>query len=216
MLVNQNIQNTNFKSRIVVSSWAYREKPLYNLESMGKYVCGRWHINDAKTLNEGFSDGAGPCTIGFLKAKGMKKGYLFHLDPTHLFSLDSDDFGKLFEPIQKTITGVVENLRKQSGAEKPEVEGILTGGCLKFEDSILQYKKLMELFDNLKVGYSALLGQKRFTAGTNMHASVPKDEYTLELSDCIAKTGSKEGDHAELQKYFDVVKIRPEDTIELE
>ncbi len=200
------IQNTNFKSNIILSSSIYQSKPLDSLKNVGKSVGSPWSMKQSKILDEGFSDSASICTMGFIKVKDAQKGYLFH-------SVPENDF----EDVELAIKEEADTLTKQSGIEKPQLEGILIGGEAEYKGSPIQYNKLMDLFDDMKIKYTAILGKKSSVGGMSIYTSAPKDEYVLEyFGQVIKDQGSKEKNIKELKKYFEIVKINSEDNITLE
>lgn len=204
-----NLQNTNFKSNIILSSSVYRSKPLDFFNVYAKNTCyvGKpWTMSESKILKEGVSDLADVCTIGFLKIKGAQEGYLFHSIPSNNFDI-----------VKNYIKLTIDTFMKKSSLKNPQIEGILTGGAISSERSVNQYNKIMNLFDDLKISYSAILGRKSSEGVMNMYTSVPQDEYVLEhLGKNIKDQGSKEKNIEKLNEYFEIVKIRPEDDITLE
>lgn len=220
MLVGQRVQSPNFGTKIIVSPKAYRRRPIEQLEKTGHVVGYPWTMKESREFSEGFSRGASNCTMGFIKTLGVAKGYFFHSIPSNPF-----------EKVEEAIIAAAEKLRGLSTAKEPQLEGILVGGKQASPKSVEQYTNLMELFDMLKIKYSALLGQKNIPEDhmriADMHVSIPNDEYCVQMQDMGDKdlfdrkevllkgTGSKDGDRALLQEYFDVAKLRPEDPIEL-
>lgn len=214
MLVGKNIQSPNFGTKIILSRSEYLKRPIDKLYKPRTGVGYPWTMKEAKFLEEGVSGGAEACTMGVLKAKGGKKGYLFHSTPENSF-----------DEVKEAIIKAIKKLRPKG----QEIEGFLTGGNACAKKSPVQYTKLMELLDELKVSYTAILGQKTPIVLNNsnptvdMYMSVPKDEYVLRVNDyckpgdiSLKSTGSKDGDRAKLREYFDVAKIRDEDVLELE
>jgi len=214
MLINQNISNQTrpcFKAKILFSTSAY-ERSLKEIATeanqyvgigVDKYVGYPWSIKDSKMLKKGYSDAAYICTMGFIKPKGSDEGYLFHCIP---FS----SLNKLnpFEKIKEVLTPVISEFKKL----KVGVEGILVGARFGDENSMEQAKSFMKFFDENGISYSAFLGQTNYSrCKTNMFVSAPVDKYII-----TPKNSYEILDLEKIKKYFDIVKIRPEDTVKFE
>lgn len=179
MLVHSNSisqKAPNFKAKIRFSQNAYNKLPLSNLYHQGKYIGKPWLITDSKLLDEGYSDLASACTMGFIKSQGAKEGYFFHCAPSS-------------NPFERVKAEIIPVIQKFQEIGKP-IEGILTGANLKIESSLEQAKNFMGLFDNFDIQYSAFLAQRPYENPFNnmfrtdcprvdMFVSAPKNEYII-------------------------------------
>lgn len=200
MLVNPN--TPNFKGNIIFSRKAYSQLPIDELFAKNKCVDSPWLITDSKMLDEGFTDGASVCTMGFIKPKGGKEGYLFHCIPS----------SNPFDKIKEAIVPVIQKF--QEGGQI--VEGILVGANFSNKDSFWKAERFMELFDGFNIKYSAFLGQlpvenqsPRFmneNPRMDMFVSVPRDEYILSSFD-----GPELFNQGELVNRFHVIKRAAQD-----
>lgn len=191
-----NLQNTNFKSKIIVSKNCFNSKPLLELKQQGKYVGFPWTMEQAKFFNEeGYTDNVGVCTAGILKQKGGDKFFLFHLIP----SCD-------WEEVEKGLKGVCEAFKKTG----KDIESFLIGGWIYKDMGMEEGINIVNLFQNLGVKTTALFGQKNF-GGSALHYSLPKDEATIIFNDCNTVT-----DVNELKKPFSKIILGDCDSFEFE
>lgn len=164
-----NSQNTNFKSRIVVSQTAYNALPLASLCKQGKSV-DIWTAKGSKFLKEdGFTSRIEDCTAGIIKAKGGDEFYMFHFDPEEKTENDWDN-------VEKTLIAAQERLRK--GNPRVPLEGLLVGAKVEYKSSVDQAWNLLNFLQGTGVKVSSLLFQAQ-NGVSNIHYSLPKDEMTL-------------------------------------
>jgi hypothetical protein len=194
VLISQNINTQNqpnFKATIVCSKPAFHRA--LALFPSSKYVGEALSFPEPKMLNEGYSTGALICTMGFIKPKGAKEGYLFHSVPG----------GNSFWNIRRGLVPILEGFKNL----KTGIEGILIGADATQRASMEHAENLMKLFDEYKVRYSALIGQtinsRRFT---HMFAFAQGDVYVV---DCGLTPKMGDG----LSRSFDTVNFDRADTL---
>ena len=169
-----NLQNTNFQAKIIPSKKLYNAKALGDLIEQGKYVDSPWTLKESRfSPDECFTEGAITCTTGFLKAKGGKEFYMFHLDPHCGENL-------IWGQISRGLAEVQERLKADG---KKVLEGFLLGASSSDEHSMEQAKNLIKFFKQTGVNFSALLGQKDQPLA-NLHYSLPKNEATITFDHC--------------------------------
>lgn len=164
-----NAQNTNFKSRIVVSQTAYNALPLASLSKQGKVV-DTWTPKGAKFLKEdGFTSRIEDCTAGIIKAKGGDEFYMFHFDPKDKTENDWDK-------VEETLIAAQGRLRKAN--PNTPLEGFLVGAKIGYKSSVDQAWNLLNFLQDTGVKVSSLLLQAQ-NGVSNIHYSLPKDEMTI-------------------------------------
>lgn len=213
-------QNTNFKSRIVVSSSAYQAKPLRELEKSGKlFGFPSFSLDEVKfLLNEGFTAEMRTCSAGTMKAKDGNEFFGFHFD-AHDPEYPWKKSYNAWHHLEKGLLDAQERIR--GGVKNTQLRGFLFGAysAHDFEnrdESMEQAQNLVRFFQDTGVKFSALLGQrsKKYGAGreetvSHFHYSLPKDEYTVSFNKCSdVKTIE------DLRKSFEIVILDEGDTFE--
>lgn len=165
-----NLQNTNFGMKIIVTSEYNLFNKIWGLESQGKYVGSPWKMKDANFFNdEALTDGIGPCTAGFLKVKDGDRFFMFHLIPTNPW-----------KEVEDKIVAVYDELKKG----KDTMEGFLIGAVdyiNNYGNSILQANNLSNLYKNLGIKFTALLG--RYGCNSEiLHYSLPENKISITLN----------------------------------
>lgn len=199
-----NLQNTNFGTKIVVSPYKCNKKQYFRLFGGEKYVAPSYSMQEpeAKFLRgEGISLGAVVCTIGLIKPKIIKPDSEFFL--CHV--LPGVPIGAMKREITKGIADAQNKLRLKAselsvfliGAEESDPWSMATAG--HFVDS----------FEKNGIEYSAMLGQKGKSPSSNLHYDVSPDIVTI---DFVGMDGIKSFDG--LNNSFDIKKLAQGDTLE--
>lgn len=192
-----NLQNTNFKSRIVVSSKAYNAKPLEELYKCGKSVEGPWTLKEAKFLSdEGYTDGISTCVAGILKEKNGNNFYIFHFYP--------HDNVNPWPKLKRGLRAAIKKLK--NGNPKAQLEGIMIGGKNHFIESKRQADNLVRLLKKSRINMTELLLQPGYGI-SDFHYSLHKDEMTFHFNFLTRS-------HKDLGEHFEKIDIKDSDTFE--
>lgn len=168
-----NLQNTNFGIKIIVSDLAYEKKPFSKLIEENKYINSPLTMQGAKFLgDEGFTDGAIICTAGFLKAKDGDEFFMFHLNP--------DNSENSWEKIK---TGFLNAEKRLSCCGAKGLEGFLIGADSSDKYGMGKADYIIDFFQKTRVKFSALIGQI-YMPWANLHYSLPKNEATVTFHNC--------------------------------
>lgn len=169
------LQTINFRSNIIVSSSEFSAKPLTRLINKKKCISYPCTIQTAGFFDdEAFTPGAITCTSGFLKARGGKKFFMFHLNP--------ENSSNSWTEIEKGFLNAKQELIGK-GAEI--LEGFLLGAYSSQDFSMALAKNLIDFFrgKEMNVRFSALLGQKNMPFA-HLHYLLPKNEAVVYFKDC--------------------------------
>ncbi len=201
--INKIKTEPSFGSLIQISQRAYNAAPLRRLYRSGKYIDSPWSIFDSKYFKEGYTDDASFCSAGVIK-NSDGDGFMFHLKP-------NQDLNLVYENLEIAT----ENLQRP----RQKLTGLLVGGNVDYKPSVRLYEMLQEIFKQLKIDYSALLGQKQASPKfpkiptSNLYYNGVDDRYALGLvnKDNLEIYGMKY-----LKRYFDTIRIRKGDKIKFD
>lgn len=191
--------NMNFGSKIILAKNAYDALPLEAMKKNRQYIFS-WTPDRFITTEQGYTDGALTCVMGWLKPKGEAEGLLIHSSSMNPW-----------EKVKKEVLDAVEKFQKKSPQKKIELEGMLFGAQAEKTKSMAQCNNFLQLFDDLKVEYSAFLAQKNssyLNPGMDMAVSGVKDECALKFLGCGQVKNLED-----LSKHFEIVKKHPKDEI---
>lgn len=165
-----NLQNTNFKSRILISRQDYLAKPLVELRKSGRSVDSPWTMQQAGFFcTEGFTDDIEDCTAGILKAKRGNEFYMFHFDP-------EEKFQNSWDKLEEGLSKVVDKLK--NGNPNTPLEAFLVGSKLGYKNSVDQAWNLLGFLQERCVNVGAMLFQEQ-NGLSHLYYSLPNDEMTV-------------------------------------
>lgn len=213
----QQIDNRpSFKSLIYFSNSAFTKRPLQKLHKAGHYVGEPWRIKDSIISTNAYTDNICCCTTAIIQSPDKPKFFLAHLCPDHFYR-----FGEVNEYVKNTIATVFKD-----AASKLKTENGLTGiiiGANKYDKpGMNQAKYIKQLFDKLKIKYSAFIGQDESYATTkepsgfrdillhksSIHANGLTDTYTVSVEASKAPKSLKD-----LKKLYKIVHIDKNDSV---
>lgn len=198
MNMNKVNPNPSFKSLIRVSNLAYAKSIQQN--KLMPCVDYPWRISDSKYLTKGYSEGASYCTMGVIKNE-EGEGFLFHLRP---------GASKL-----KDIKDYIAKAARQLQRQEP-LTGILVGGNKSYKPSKDLYQSLIDIFEELNIKFSALLGQKNIITynqnvpSCNLYFDGKSDKYAI-YSNIFEDKRYKD---KPLEEIFDIIQINKRDAVE--